>query len=86
MSLPAAFLRHSKASSGVTFIHFCSTTSEVNKKIKGDTPRHDHNKRAGDDIPDSAAAGYCYTASLPSFYPSAWLCTLLKFVSCKILS
>nr|GEX98455.1 hypothetical protein [Tanacetum cinerariifolium] len=33
-----------------------STTSEVNKKIEGDTPRHDDNKPAGDDIPDSAAA------------------------------
>nr|GFA16506.1 hypothetical protein [Tanacetum cinerariifolium] len=51
-----AFLRRSKASSGVTFRHFCSTTSEVNKKFEGDTPRQDHNKLAGDAIPDSAAA------------------------------
>ncbi|GJZ81098.1 hypothetical protein Tco_0646092 [Tanacetum coccineum] len=57
MSLAAAFLRRSGASSGVTFRHFCSTTSEVNKKIEGDTPRQDHNKPAGDAIPDSAAAG-----------------------------
>nr|GEX74313.1 hypothetical protein [Tanacetum cinerariifolium] len=56
MSLAVAFLRRSKASSGVTFRHFCSTTSEVNKKFKGDTPRQDHNKLAGDAIPDSVAA------------------------------